>query len=838
MSIRQQSFEHVEPRPPDSAPGAAALTDYGRSKLELSELIRGAMNLASERDDDARKTSARELLARLAEDRFQIAVVGQFSRGKSTVMNAILGRAYLPTGALPMTSVVTSVRYGSRPRVTVRRRGGRLPIDSSLADLVRFVAQASAEREELQVVSAEVAVPAEILRLGFYFIDTPGIGSAVAANTATAERFLPEADAVIFVTGFDAPLGEAELGFLTEVRRNVEKLFFVVNKRDLVSPGEADEIVRFVRARLAERSDDCHPRVFAISARDGLEAKLDGRGDALIESGLPPLEQSLVAFLTTERARVLLLQVCGRAERLIGQLRLDLELGRAVAARKATERDAVVAAFGDSIEEVVSEQRRVAGRLAERVAAELPRVLADRLQPSTDELRRIALAEVDGQSPPPPDARSASDWAREAASHAEDAAPRLFERWVTRSLAQARSLLVALAPAELAELHSLRDSVERLASESFGVSSPPTGIEPTWSPADLPELAIEAVPFTLAVQLPRRTWLRSGSRGEPEARARLETAIDVAAAAYGVEVQVALVRAAQRWVQDMAAGIERATRGAADRVRANARDPATEDQVATLADLERTLTEFRARIPRPQASGTGEPGEEARNVRVNSRPESASRCVICERVAGVPFRYMAHAQWELARRGDRRAEHAQRGGFCAMHTWQYAEIASELGIALAYAPLAESAADLIGLVDPPVEANERLKRSLAELMPGADRCPACLALARAEQDAVSEVVDGLPSRADGAAAPPLCVQHLAAVLDTGPEGEWARLFAERLANTLQLASDDMRRYSLKREALRDYLLSDEEEAAPMRAVSYLAGHRELVRPWRRRDEIG
>ncbi len=171
-----------------SSSGSVALAEYRRRKLELADLIREVMSVAAERRDEEGAESARELLGRLAEDRFQLAVVGQFSRGKSTLMNAILGRAYLPTGALPMTSVVTTVRYGSRPRVFVRRAGGRLPIESSLGELVRFVAQSSREREELRVVSVEVEVPAEILRLGFSFVDTPGIGSAIAQQALAALR--------------------------------------------------------------------------------------------------------------------------------------------------------------------------------------------------------------------------------------------------------------------------------------------------------------------------------------------------------------------------------------------------------------------------------------------------------------------------------------------------------------------------------------------------------------------------------------------------------------------------------------------------------------------------
>jgi hypothetical protein len=61
------------------------LAEYRRRKLDLAEVIREAMQLAEKRRDQERVTSGRELLTRLAEDRFQLAVVGQFSRGKSTL---------------------------------------------------------------------------------------------------------------------------------------------------------------------------------------------------------------------------------------------------------------------------------------------------------------------------------------------------------------------------------------------------------------------------------------------------------------------------------------------------------------------------------------------------------------------------------------------------------------------------------------------------------------------------------------------------------------------------------------------------------------------------------
>ena len=102
------------------------LKSYADRRLELGDMIRAALYLAREAGDEQAEQRARGLVARLAADRFWLAVVGQFSRGKSTLMNALLGGAYLPMGAVPMTSVITTVRYGSRPRAIVRRRASGL----------------------------------------------------------------------------------------------------------------------------------------------------------------------------------------------------------------------------------------------------------------------------------------------------------------------------------------------------------------------------------------------------------------------------------------------------------------------------------------------------------------------------------------------------------------------------------------------------------------------------------------------------------------------------------------------------------------------------------------
>jgi type IV secretory pathway ATPase VirB11/archaellum biosynthesis ATPase len=89
------------------------LRAYEQAKFELADILRlGAAAVA--RNSDPRHERFREELTRLAQDRFNLVVAGRFSRSKTSLMNAILGTDRLPTGIVPLTSVIASVTYGSR----------------------------------------------------------------------------------------------------------------------------------------------------------------------------------------------------------------------------------------------------------------------------------------------------------------------------------------------------------------------------------------------------------------------------------------------------------------------------------------------------------------------------------------------------------------------------------------------------------------------------------------------------------------------------------------------------------------------------------------------------
>lgn len=288
------------------------LADYGAAKLELADILRSIPGVEDSSSSAPLRWAARDLFARLAEDRFNLVVAGRFSRGKTTLINVLLGTDRLPTGILPLTSVITSVAYGSCERVRIELETGAIGFEVPMEQLAEYVTERGNPGNARRVRAARVELPAEILRRGFHIVDTPGLGSAIAENSRTTEAFLPEADAVIVVSGYDGPLTEEELRVVRAVTAAGRPLFFILNKQDLAAPAMQREVEDFARSRLADQVAGCRPQIFSVSALEGLTARM--RGDALgyAASGVARLERRLTRFLVEEKRRVLLESLSGR----------------------------------------------------------------------------------------------------------------------------------------------------------------------------------------------------------------------------------------------------------------------------------------------------------------------------------------------------------------------------------------------------------------------------------------------------------------------------------------------------------------------------------------------
>jgi GTP-binding protein EngB required for normal cell division len=296
--------------------GAASLRDYTLVKQEVAAAVRATKQLFQAYDAREASERCQDLLVQLAEDRFNLAVVGQFKRGKSTLMNAVLGRDLLPTGLLPLTSAITTLCYGPQERVVVRRKESSWEQDVPLAQLPDYITERGNPGNEKGLLEARVELPVLFLRRGLHFIDTPGIGSARHENTATTYAFLPQMAAVIFVTSVEAPLSQAEEGFLLDIRGQVRHLFVVVNKLDLLAGTDREDVLGYIHLHVEQLLGRGAVHLYPLSARDGLTAKLNHDDAGLSRSGLAAFEQALAAFLAEAQGRAFLVSILDRALRL------------------------------------------------------------------------------------------------------------------------------------------------------------------------------------------------------------------------------------------------------------------------------------------------------------------------------------------------------------------------------------------------------------------------------------------------------------------------------------------------------------------------------------------
>ncbi len=210
----------------------------------------------------------RQLVARIDEGRFFVACVGQFKRGKSTLLDAFVGEPILPTGVVPVTTVPTVLRYG----VT---RTARILIDTHWhiiqpEDLPQYVSEELNPENSKQVAGVEVFLPSPLLAEGMCLVDTPGIGSVFSGNTETTKDFIPQIDAAILVVGADPPISGDELALIEAVAVNVDEILIVLNKIDRVLVAERQQASEFATKVLEGRLKRPMGQIYEVSALNKL----------------------------------------------------------------------------------------------------------------------------------------------------------------------------------------------------------------------------------------------------------------------------------------------------------------------------------------------------------------------------------------------------------------------------------------------------------------------------------------------------------------------------------------------------------------------------------------
>ena len=241
---------------------ANAVPADGQALGRLAEIAE-ALGESSIRGD------VQQLAARISEGRFYVACVGQFKRGKSTLLDALVGEPILPTGVVPVTTVPTVLRYG-------KERSARVLIDNKWKtirpeELPQYVSEELNPENQKRVEGVEAFLPSALLASGMCLVDTPGIGSVFSGNTEATQDFIPQIDAAILVVGADPPISGEELALTEAVAANVDQILIVLNKIDRVSAAERREASAFATRVLETRLKRPVGRVYEVSALSRLD---------------------------------------------------------------------------------------------------------------------------------------------------------------------------------------------------------------------------------------------------------------------------------------------------------------------------------------------------------------------------------------------------------------------------------------------------------------------------------------------------------------------------------------------------------------------------------------
>ena len=370
----------------------------------------------------------REVKDRVSNQSFSIAIVGEFKRGKSTLINALMGQEILPTDILPCSATLNRITYAVTPSVKVRFRDGNeeaVAIDR----LAEYVTKLTGEAEQMaaNVSEATVFYPVNYCMNNVDIIDTPGLNDDKNMTDVTLS-VLPKTDAAIMTIMATSPFSDYERDFLENklLTSDMGRVLFVVTRIDSYDDEDdvkrvLDSITSRIEKYIMDKAEKTYgadspefanfkrkigkPRVFGISAKQAVKGKLSGNAELLEKSRFPAFERELERFLTEERGAVLIQVPLNRITACASEILKTIQMRENALGMKKEEFEASLQKARAEFEEIRAKKTDEIDRLAE-AAEETFRALSPMLDNFWTELQAAADAVVYAAPVTPEDVKS------------------------------------------------------------------------------------------------------------------------------------------------------------------------------------------------------------------------------------------------------------------------------------------------------------------------------------------------------------------------------------------------------------------------------------------------
>lgn len=268
----------------------------------------------------------------LNEDTLRVLVMGKFSSGKSTFLNALMGQTFLPAKPTPTTAVIGEIVYAEHPEAILYPKkgyaGGEKPFNIKVEELEKYIvidhsiSSTDVEKKPNPFKKIVIKYPLNVCKHGIMFVDSPGLDDPTCHDAITKD-YLPSADAILYCMNSSQAFSAADK---IEIERlmalGYKSIIFVLtyfdvlqNNDDIMGTHGAEDARRHYTQLLSKYTDLGSAGIFFVGSLPALKAKRTGNQQLLESSNFPPLEKKLEEILFNEKGRMKLLKALYSARR-------------------------------------------------------------------------------------------------------------------------------------------------------------------------------------------------------------------------------------------------------------------------------------------------------------------------------------------------------------------------------------------------------------------------------------------------------------------------------------------------------------------------------------------
>lgn len=271
------------------------------AKEQIITTIRKLLSREYVQADTDTMQRLQELQKDIQKDFFTVVVLGEFKRGKSTFVNALIGEDILPTDILPTTATINALMYSEEKRIEIVKNDGTTKEGTFSKDyLSQFSVDGTINPNEIQFIN--IGCPAAILENNVVIVDTPGVSDINEQRVQVTYDFIPKANAVIFLLDATSPLKQSEKEFIEQhlLQESIDKILFIANKYDYIDEEEDGDVVKVIQRRLQKAFEKSvsseilkQITVLPLSAQWALEGFMKDDAELVEDSGIKTVQHSM-----------------------------------------------------------------------------------------------------------------------------------------------------------------------------------------------------------------------------------------------------------------------------------------------------------------------------------------------------------------------------------------------------------------------------------------------------------------------------------------------------------------------------------------------------------------